>query len=97
MDSDPAIFIIDLQDANKKLIKKSFSTYYFLKLHLHHFSKIKSQKEVTHRETERGGPCRPIETEVNRDSRSTYDRVSFLGYVPKVEGVIAYSSGNIVH
>jgi hypothetical protein len=34
------------------------------------------------RETERGGPCRPIETEVNRDSGSTYDRVSFLGYVP---------------
>jgi hypothetical protein len=34
------------------------------------------------RETERGSPCRPIETEVNRDSGSTYDRVSFLGYVP---------------
>jgi hypothetical protein len=34
------------------------------------------------RETERGGPCRPIETEVNRDSGSTYGRVSFLGYVP---------------
>jgi hypothetical protein len=45
-DSDPAIFIIDLQDANKKLIKKSFSAYYFLKVHLHYFSKIKSQKEV---------------------------------------------------
>jgi hypothetical protein len=30
------------------------------------------------RETERGGPCQPIETEVNRDSGSTYDRVSFL-------------------
>jgi hypothetical protein len=29
---DPAIFIIDLQDANKKLF---FSAYYFLKLHLH--------------------------------------------------------------
>ena len=51
------------------------------------------------RETERGGPCRPIETEVNRDSGSTYDRVSFLAYVPlyKTEGVSAYSSGNIVH
>jgi hypothetical protein len=36
------IFIIDLQDANK-----SFSAYYFLKVLLHHFSKIKSQKEVT--------------------------------------------------
>jgi hypothetical protein len=43
LDPDPAIFIIDLQDANKKLI----SAYYFLKVHLHHFSKIKSQKEVT--------------------------------------------------
>jgi hypothetical protein len=31
MDPDLAIFIIDLQDANKKLIKKkSFSAYYFL-------------------------------------------------------------------
>ncbi len=48
MDPDPAIFYIDLQDANKKLIKKkSFSAYYFLKVHLHFFSKIKSQKEVT--------------------------------------------------
>ncbi len=40
------------------------------------------------RETERGGPCRPIETEVNRDSGSTYGRVSFLGYLPKTGGVI---------
>jgi hypothetical protein len=47
MDPDPAIFIIDLQDANKKLIKKSFPTYYFLKVHYHHLSKIKSPKEVT--------------------------------------------------
>jgi hypothetical protein len=34
-DADPAppIFVIDLQDANKKLIlKKSFSAYYFLKM-----------------------------------------------------------------
>jgi hypothetical protein len=37
---DPAIFIIGLQDAN-------FSAYYFLKVHLHQFSKIKSHKEVT--------------------------------------------------
>ncbi len=45
---DPAIFGIDLQGANKKLIyKKGFSASYFLKVHLHHFSKIKSQKEVT--------------------------------------------------
>jgi hypothetical protein len=43
-DPDPAIFVTDLQDANKKLIKKKNSAYYFLKVHLHHFSKIKSQK-----------------------------------------------------
>jgi hypothetical protein len=48
MDPDPAFFVNDLQDANKKLIKKeTFSAYYFLKDHLHHFSKIKSKKEVT--------------------------------------------------
>jgi hypothetical protein len=47
-DPGPAIFVIDLQDANRKLIFcKSFSAYYFLKIHFHHFSKIKSQKEVT--------------------------------------------------
>jgi hypothetical protein len=46
-DPDPAIFVIDLKDANKKLIKKIFSAYYFLKVHLHHFLKIKSRKEVT--------------------------------------------------
>jgi hypothetical protein len=44
-DPDPAIFAIDLQDANKKLIQ-SFSAYCFLKEHSHKFSKIKSQKEV---------------------------------------------------
>jgi hypothetical protein len=43
MDPDPAFFVIDLQDANKKLI---FSGYYFVKVHFHHFSKIKSTKEV---------------------------------------------------
>jgi len=50
MDPDPAFlsfFVTHLQDANKKLIKKSFSGYYFLKVHLHHYSKIKSHKEVT--------------------------------------------------
>jgi len=48
-DPDPSIFIIDLQDANKKRIKKkSFSAYYFFKvLLLHHFSKVKGKKEVT--------------------------------------------------
>jgi hypothetical protein len=46
LDSDPAISVIDLQDANKKLIKKkSCSAYDILKVRLHHFSKIKSQKD----------------------------------------------------
>jgi hypothetical protein len=46
MDPDPAIFVIDLQDASKKkCFNTIFSAYYFLKLHLHHFSKIKSQNE----------------------------------------------------
>jgi hypothetical protein len=50
MDPNPAIFVIDLQDANKKQIFKTiFSAYYFLKVHLHHFSKIKSHTEVTKR------------------------------------------------
>jgi hypothetical protein len=44
---DPDIFVIDLQDANKKLTKKSFSAYYFLRVHLNYFSKIKIPKEVT--------------------------------------------------
>jgi hypothetical protein len=47
-DADPAIFVTDLQDANKKKkFLNSFSAFYFLKVHLHHFSKIKSQTEVT--------------------------------------------------
>jgi hypothetical protein len=46
-DPDPAIFIIDLQDANTKTkFKKSFSADYILEVHLHHFSTIKGQKEV---------------------------------------------------
>jgi hypothetical protein len=43
-DPDPAILVFDLQDANKKL---NISASYFVKVHLHHFSKIKSHKEVT--------------------------------------------------
>jgi hypothetical protein len=43
---DPTILVIDLQDASKKLIFNTiFSAYYFLKLYLHNFFKIKSQKE----------------------------------------------------
>jgi hypothetical protein len=46
---DPAIFIIDLQDANKKLFKKKFFCVLLFEgtFTVHHFSKIKSQKEVT--------------------------------------------------
>jgi hypothetical protein len=47
MDPDPAIFIIDLQAANENFLEKGFSSYYILKVHLHHFSNIKSPKEVT--------------------------------------------------
>jgi hypothetical protein len=46
VDPDPAIFVIDLPDANKNLIlKKSYSAYYFLKANLHQFSKTKSPKK----------------------------------------------------
>ncbi len=45
MDPDPAIFVSDLQEVNKKLFL-SYSAYYFLKVHLHYFLKIKSRKEV---------------------------------------------------
>ncbi len=45
---DPPISVLDLQDANKKLCCfLSFSAYFFLKVHLHHFSKKKCHKEVT--------------------------------------------------
>jgi hypothetical protein len=44
-DSDPAIFVIDLQDASKKLIFcKKFPAYYYLNVNLHHFSEIKVKK-----------------------------------------------------
>ncbi len=42
---DPAIFVSNLQDVNKKLIFLSIFVYYFLKVHLH-YSKIKSHTEV---------------------------------------------------
>jgi hypothetical protein len=48
VDLDPAIVVIDLPDTYKKTnLKKDFSSFYFLKVHLHHFSKIKSPKTVT--------------------------------------------------
>jgi hypothetical protein len=40
---DPAIVVSDLQD----VIGKFFFAYYFLKIHLNQFSKIKSHIEVT--------------------------------------------------
>jgi hypothetical protein len=47
-DADPAIFVIDLREANKKIIFfLKFFAYYFLKVHLHQFLKIKSLKDVT--------------------------------------------------
>jgi hypothetical protein len=48
--TDPDIFDSDLQDDNKKKISEVFlliTVAYFLNQHLHHFSKIKSHKEVT--------------------------------------------------
>jgi hypothetical protein len=51
-DPDPAVFVSDLQDVNKKyfFISQSFFAYYFLKVdlvHLHHFSKDK--KSISHK------------------------------------------------
>jgi hypothetical protein len=46
-DQDPAIFVIELQDANKKLIfLKSFLCLLLFEGTWTAFSKIKSQKEV---------------------------------------------------
>jgi len=49
LDPDPGsgscyFFVIDIQDANKKLIFLKSSAHYFLKVHLHYSSKKKSQK-----------------------------------------------------
>ncbi len=44
LDPNPAIFAIDFQNANKKLILKKFVAYYFLKVHLHHFQRKKVKK-----------------------------------------------------
>ncbi len=54
LDLDPGsgsyYLVIDLQDASKKIIFNTiFSAYYFLKIHLQHFSKIKTQKESQNR------------------------------------------------
>jgi hypothetical protein len=48
MDPDPAIFVIDLQDASKKLFfEHIFSAYYFLKVHKGTGTKDKRTKRVT--------------------------------------------------
>jgi hypothetical protein len=47
MDPDPSIFIIDLQDAKKTNLKKKFFCIILFEGTLHHFSTVKSQKEVT--------------------------------------------------
>jgi hypothetical protein len=47
-DPDPAIFVLDLQDANKKTVF-CFSAYYILKVHLHNFSKIKKLDKTSHK------------------------------------------------
>jgi hypothetical protein len=44
---NPALFISDLEDANKKKFVKIFCLLLFEKVHLHHFSKIEIFKEVT--------------------------------------------------
>jgi hypothetical protein len=43
---DPAIFVIDLKDANKKLFFSKYFCFLLLKVHLYHFSKKKRQKEA---------------------------------------------------
>jgi hypothetical protein len=49
-DPDPGNLILQFSSMTfrtpTKTNKKKFSAYFFLKLHLHHFSKIKSPKEV---------------------------------------------------
>jgi hypothetical protein len=45
--TNPALFTSDLEDANKKLFLSIFCLLLFEKVQLHHFSKIKSCKEVT--------------------------------------------------
>jgi hypothetical protein len=44
---DPAIFVIDLQDANQKTIFSCLLLFESTYVHLHHFLKIKGHKDVT--------------------------------------------------
>jgi hypothetical protein len=43
-DPNPAIIVIDLQDATKKIFKKTFFAYYFLKVHYITFKNKKSKR-----------------------------------------------------
>jgi hypothetical protein len=50
LDPDPSIFVIDLQDANKKPTPTNFFHQFFcllLKVHLHNFPKKNDHKEVS--------------------------------------------------
>jgi hypothetical protein len=46
-DTDPAIFVIDLQDANQNYLKKKVFCLFLIECTFTSFSKIKSPKEVT--------------------------------------------------
>jgi hypothetical protein len=80
---DPAIFVTDLQDANKNpFFSQSFrfSAYYFLKVHLHHFSKIK----VISKSQNIRNPSffLLILLDDRRIRIKTYDSILLLVYVP---------------
>jgi hypothetical protein len=47
LDPDPVISSLAFKRPTKTNLNKKISAYYFLKVHVHLFSKIKSQKEVT--------------------------------------------------
>jgi hypothetical protein len=46
MDPDPAICALTFKTPTKKQFFISFSAYYLLKVHLHHFSEIKNHQVV---------------------------------------------------
>jgi hypothetical protein len=56
MDTDPALFVIDLQDAKTNFFLSKFFANYYLKEHLHHSSQIKSHKTVEIKDPDPGGP-----------------------------------------
>jgi hypothetical protein len=44
-DPDPAVFVIDFQDAKKKKILNKISAYYFLKVRYHTFTSFFKDKK----------------------------------------------------